>query len=62
MSSFEILFSVSYRNKDTMPHAIQEISDNSGIVSDLSDIFQNSRVLALYDAHKYPYRYLPTAN
>jgi hypothetical protein len=27
-----------YPNKDTIPHAIQEISDNSGIVSDLSDI------------------------
>jgi len=61
-SSFEILFSVLYRNKDTIPHAIQEISDNSGIVSDLSDIFQNSLVLVLYDAHKYPYSYLPTAN
>jgi hypothetical protein len=56
------LFSVLYRNKDTIPHAIQEISDSSGIVSDLSDIFQNSRLLALYDAHIYPYRYLPTAN
>jgi hypothetical protein len=51
-----------YRSRDTILHSIQGISDKLGIVSALVSIFQNWRVLSLYDAHKYPYKYLPTAN
>jgi hypothetical protein len=44
------------------PNSIQEISDKPGTVSALVSIFQNWRDLVLYDAHKYPYKYLPIFN
>ena len=61
-SNFSILFSILFRNKDTILHSIRGISDKPGNVSVPVSIFQNWRVLSLYDAHKYPYKYLPTAN
>jgi hypothetical protein len=61
-SNFVILFSIWYRNKDTILHSIQGIAHKPGIVFVPVSIFQNWRDLSLYDAHKYPYKYLPTAN
>jgi hypothetical protein len=53
---------MDFLKKKSANDELLSLSDSSGIVSDLSNIFQNSRLLALYDEQIYPYRYLPTAN